>query len=34
MEKVEYVGTVYLFDHKYPEPPTAGEFLDKKLKTF
>ena len=20
MEKVEYVGTVYLLDHKYPEP--------------
>jgi len=29
MEKVEYVGTVYLLDHKYTEPPTAGEFLDK-----
>ena len=20
MEKIEYVGTVYLLDHKYPEP--------------
>ena len=32
MEKVEYVGTLYLLDHKYPEPLINHSI--KKLKQF
>ena len=32
MEKVEYVGTVYLLDHKYPEP--LINHIIKKLQQF